>query len=294
VVVSTTAGPASLTITANDRTKVQGTTLDLGTTAFSTGGLVGADGIANVTLTSAGAAANAAPGTYPIVPSAAVAAAGTDLGNYAITYANGTLTVTPDTNNGPTVKITTPLEGATYKQDKTVRAAYKCVAVNRVAVASCVGTVPSGSPIDTSAIGQHSFTVTGTDVHGGTTVMTTHYTVIYTWSGFFSVANASTSQLNVVRAGSLVAVLFGLNGNRGLDVLAAGSPDSVAVPCPNWQLRTIRPATGTPAGLAYSTATNRYTYGWQTDAAWAGTCRQFSLGTNDGTAPHAAVFKFTS
>jgi hypothetical protein len=124
--------------------------------------------------------------------------------------------------------------------------------------------------------------------------MTTHYTVIYTWSGFFSVANASTSQLNVVRAGSAVAVLFGLNGNRGLNVLAAGSPDSVAVPCPNWQLRMIRPATGTSAGLAYSTTTNRYTYGWQTDPAWAGTCRRFSLATNDGTAPHAAVFKFTS
>src|SRR4029077_1360158 len=102
-------------------------------------GLVGSDGIASVTLTSAGADAGAAPGTYPIVPSAAVAASGTDLGNYSIDYANGTLTVTPATNNGPTVKITTPPEGAVYKQDKIVKAAYKCVAVNRVAVASCVG-----------------------------------------------------------------------------------------------------------------------------------------------------------
>ena len=46
----------------------------------------------SVTLTSAGAAAAAAVGTYPIVPSAAV---GTGLGNYTITYTNGTLTVDP-------------------------------------------------------------------------------------------------------------------------------------------------------------------------------------------------------
>ncbi|MFL5960648.1 MAG: PxKF domain-containing protein [Gaiellaceae bacterium] len=293
VVESTNASPASLTITANDRTKVQGTTLDLGTTAFSTSGLVDGDGIASVTLTSAGADASAPAGTYPIVPSAAVAAAGTDLGNYSVTYANGTLTVTPATNNGPNVRIITPPEGATYKQDKVVNASYRCSPKNRVAVASCVGTVPSGSPIDTSTIGQHSFTVTATDVNGGTTVLTTHYTVIYTWSGFFSVANESTAKLNVVPAGSLVALIFGLNGDRSLDVLAAGSPDSVAVSCPAWQLKTIRPATGTPTGLTYSTATSRYTYGWQTDASWVGTCRQFRLATNDGTAAHTAVFKFT-
>src|SRR5207253_3836817 len=53
-------------------------------------GLVGGDTITGVTLTSAGAAANAAAGPYSIVPSAAV---GTGLGNYKITYANGTLNV---------------------------------------------------------------------------------------------------------------------------------------------------------------------------------------------------------
>ena len=84
---------ALLTITASDRSKLYGQTLSLGTTAFSTLGLVDSDGVDGVTLTSAGAAAGAAAGTYPIVPSAAVAAAGTDLSNYSITYANGTLTV---------------------------------------------------------------------------------------------------------------------------------------------------------------------------------------------------------
>src|SRR5262249_40028528 len=76
------AQKADLTITAQDRTKVYGDTLNIGTTAFTTSGLVPGDGIESVTLASAGAAAFAAPGTYPIVASAAIAAPGTNLGNY--------------------------------------------------------------------------------------------------------------------------------------------------------------------------------------------------------------------
>ena len=81
----------ALTVTANNRTKTYGTTLTLGTTAFTTRGLVNGDTVTRETLPSTGAAARAAVGTYPIVPSAAV---GTELSNYAITYVVGTLKVT--------------------------------------------------------------------------------------------------------------------------------------------------------------------------------------------------------
>ena len=75
-------------------------------------------------------------------------------------------------------------------------------------LASCVGTVPKGSLIDTSTAGQHSFSVTVTD-----------------------------------RAGNVT-------------------------------------------GLGSS----HYFYGWETSAAWAGTCRQFQLQLNDGMAVHSATF----
>ena len=52
------------------------------------------DTISGVTETSTGSAATAAAGTDPIVPSAATFSAGLS-SNYAITYANGTLTVNP-------------------------------------------------------------------------------------------------------------------------------------------------------------------------------------------------------
>ena len=61
-------------------------------TEFTTSGLVNGDTVTSVTLTSTGSAATAtvAGSPYPIVPSAAV---GTGLGNYTISYVNGTLTV---------------------------------------------------------------------------------------------------------------------------------------------------------------------------------------------------------
>jgi MBG domain (YGX type) len=81
---------AALTITANNRFKFYGETLDLGTTAFTATGLVNSDTVAGVTLTSDGAAASAPIGVYDIVPSNAV---GSGLSNYNITYKNGKLTV---------------------------------------------------------------------------------------------------------------------------------------------------------------------------------------------------------
>jgi pectin methylesterase-like acyl-CoA thioesterase len=93
-VYSLIINPAPLTVKATDQEKEYGTSIDLGTMKFVTGSLVAGDTITNVSLYSAGAAANAKVGAYPIVASNA---AGTGFANYAITYENGTLTVNPPT-----------------------------------------------------------------------------------------------------------------------------------------------------------------------------------------------------
>ncbi|HLI52240.1 MAG TPA: hypothetical protein VKU87_10605, partial [Thermomicrobiaceae bacterium] len=46
-------------------------------------------------------------------------------------------------------------------------------------VASCSGTVPDGSPIDTGTLGSHSFSVTATNNAGTIASLTVHYTVGY-------------------------------------------------------------------------------------------------------------------
>ena len=95
---SVTVTQAPLTITASGQSKTYGTTLNLGTSAFTASGLVNGDTVTDVTLTSAGSAAGAAAGTDDIVPSAAVFSVGS-ASDYSITYANGTLTVNRATLN---------------------------------------------------------------------------------------------------------------------------------------------------------------------------------------------------
>src|SRR4029077_20594090 len=91
---SLAVSPKALTVTASNQSKTYGTALTLGTSAFTTGGLVNGDTVASVTLTSAGAAATAsvAGAPYAIV---APAATGSGLGNYSISYVDGSLTVSP-------------------------------------------------------------------------------------------------------------------------------------------------------------------------------------------------------
>jgi hypothetical protein len=86
-------GKAGLTITPNGRQKYLAQSLTLGSTEFSSSGLVGSDSVSAVTLTSAGAAANAATGDYSIAASNAVAGPSTSLANYTVSYHSGTLHV---------------------------------------------------------------------------------------------------------------------------------------------------------------------------------------------------------
>jgi hypothetical protein len=130
-----TVTPAALTITANSRSKILGQTVTFAGTEFTTAGLVNGDTVTSVTLTSAGAPAAAAVGTYPIV---ATAAAGIGLGNYSITYVNGTLTVlfapaggTCDGDLGHTILQPINADGSsTFKQGSTVPAKFRVCDAN--------------------------------------------------------------------------------------------------------------------------------------------------------------------
>ncbi len=89
-----TVNPASLTVTANNRPKTYGQSVAFTGTEFTTTPLVNGDSVTSVTLTSSGGAATAtvAGSPYAIVPSGAT---GTGVANYAISYVNGALTVSP-------------------------------------------------------------------------------------------------------------------------------------------------------------------------------------------------------
>ena len=79
----------------------------------------------------------------------------------------------------PTVTITSPVDGAQVVRHASVVADYACAdEAGGSGIASCVGTVADGQPVDTSVIGSHAFSVTAHDHAGNETIRAVHYTVL--------------------------------------------------------------------------------------------------------------------
>jgi hypothetical protein len=76
----------------------------------------------------------------------------------------------------PTITVTAPVNGATYTLNQVVTASYACA--DAVGVSTCQGTVPNGSPIDTSTVGAKTFTVTATDAAGNGRQEVRQYSVV--------------------------------------------------------------------------------------------------------------------
>ena len=90
-----------------------------------------------------------------------------------------THTYTVSDRTAPTVDLRTPRDGASYPRGEIVRADYDCAdEPGGSGIASCEGDAPDGEPIDTSTLGEHSFTVTATDGAGNRTAVTHTYDVI--------------------------------------------------------------------------------------------------------------------
>jgi hypothetical protein len=105
--------------------------------------------------------------------------------------------------------------------------------------------------------------VTATDKAGNVAVVMRSYYVHYAFTGFYSpVTNPSTQKLNLVLAGDMIQLSFGLAGDRGLDVFAAGSPSPGSISCPAWTPHSVKAApAGSTAGLSFGAASNHYRFG---------------------------------
>jgi lysophospholipase L1-like esterase len=78
----------------------------------------------------------------------------------------------------PQVHPVTPADGGTFVQGEEVAAAFTCSDAGGSDVSSCTGTARNGDPIDTSTVGEKTFTVTAVDGAGNETTETRSYTVI--------------------------------------------------------------------------------------------------------------------
>ena len=148
------------------------------------------------------------------------------------------------------------------------------------------------TPAGPYPIGETSVTLMVEDNHGASSSCQASVTVLYSFTGFFApIDNLPT--VNLANAGSSIPVKFSLNGNKGLNIFAAGYPVSQQIACSNGLPVSIIEATLTAgsSSLSYNSSTDQYTYVWKTDKNWKGSCRQLIVKLSDGST-HVAIFQF--
>lgn len=179
IACSGTVTTRALTITVNNDSKTYGQTYTVGSgsTAFTSSGLQNGETIGSITISSAGAVATAAVGSYSIVGT--VATGGTfTAGNYAITYTDGTLTVgaaplTITANNGSKVY------GVTQNTTESGSLAFGSTGLqNGETVGSVSLNYGVGALAATDAVGSTS-TITPSNAVGGSFIAS-NYNITYT------------------------------------------------------------------------------------------------------------------
>jgi Tol biopolymer transport system component len=229
-------------------------------------------------------------GTIPVALDPEVFVEATDGVNVSYSANKGLNFTSTNSNTPPSgVQILLQAPVGPYGLGQAVNATYQCGS----AAAQCIGTVPNGSPIDTSTFGVHTFVVKALDADGNLIgSLQRNYFVQYPFNGFFAPVD-NEPVINVAKAGSAIPVIFSLGGNQGLNIFASGYPKSQTIACDSTAPADGIDSTLTAGGssLSYDSSSGRYTYVWKTDKSWAGTCRAFVLKTVDGVT-HRADFKF--
>jgi hypothetical protein len=161
---------------------------------------------------------------------------------------------------------------------------------NGVPVADCTGAGATPDPCVVSRTSQP-------DGDGELVVRTSHASTWgfgerYDVSGGLQSPVANAPMVNVEKAGRALPLKFGLGGDEGLAVLAAGSPSSAPASCSSF-VPTGSPApAATNGGLAYDPVAQAYQLVWKTDKAWAGTCRVLTVRFREGSTI-TALLRFT-
>ena len=141
----------------------------------------GGSGVQNITYSASGAQPVALTTVNGASGSLTISAEGTTTVTFFARDVAGnsgapqTLTLKID-KTAPAINISSP--AATLLLNQAAAANYTC-SDGASSVGSCVGSVPAGGGIDTSAVGLKHFTVTATDMAGNTATRTLDYTVSY-------------------------------------------------------------------------------------------------------------------
>src|SRR6185503_17103697 len=116
------------------------------------------------------------------------------------------------------------------------------------------------------SVGTTPVTVTATDDVGNSSSCTFNVTVLYNFTGFFAPVD-NLPILNEMKAGQAVPLKFSLSGNKGLNIFAANSPNSVQVSCVSGATISEVEETSNAgsSSLTYDATSDRYHYVWKTE-----------------------------
>jgi Domain of unknown function DUF11/WD40-like Beta Propeller Repeat/VHL beta domain len=197
----------------------------------------------------------------------------------------GAVDVPVDTSS-PTVSVTAPAEGAVLAFGSGTKAAFTCADTGS-GVASCVGSVASGTDL-TKTLGARTLTVTAKDFAGHTTTVVRHFTVVWSFRGFFFPAKPFP-QVAPWIGGLALPLVFSLDGFHSLAVVTSTKTQQIACTSTVPVAGNVDAQQALP--LVWVPIVDTYILTIKTDRQWRGTCRQVVVGLSDGTL-HRANFRF--
>ncbi len=283
---SLTVTTKALTVTAASRSKTYGDQLTLGTSGFTTDGLVNGDTVDSVVLGSDGAAGSAAVGTYPVKASAA---SGTGLDNYRISYADGTLTVTVKAltitaqNATKTLGDVKTFTGTEFDSAGLVNGD-SVTSVSLASDGSAAGAAIGSYPIVPSAAIGSGLSNYAISYANGT------LQVVYRWDGYLQPINDTAHQIGTseskFKLGQTIPAKFVLEDVSGNVVQQSGNPvfsqKMVGTSCDTTTSTDTGTTDSQTAGASYVWNGSQYQYNWSTKGLSAGEYL-VSAGLADGT-----------
>jgi dipeptidyl aminopeptidase/acylaminoacyl peptidase len=184
--------------------------------------------------------------------------------------------------SAPSVVFRTPCcDDPTYVIGATVATSFSC---DDGPYGSGVELCSGDAYLDTSTIGNHSFTVETRDGAGNTGTSWQPYRVI--WPFAFAPSTFEPPTYNLFRAGERIPIRFTLGGDRGPDVLE--TVFYIGVDCVTGSGYETG---GVLGALSYNGSNGQYTYKWETNSYFAGSCARLTFQLRDNTW-HEAWIRF--
>lgn len=208
----------------------------------------------------------------------------------AVTVANVAPTITgfsvpPLVTLGSEGSVFAPVTGVSYTDPGAADGAF-------TVTIDCGHGITDPSPRCTyTAVGLYTVTVTVTDKDGGVSApRTATVHVRFDFTGFLAPLH-NLPDMNIVTAGLHTPLSFTLGGDRGLEIFRSPA-SSREISCGGEGDDRITKLVHPPEGSVLRfDATHGYTFWWNTDPEWVGTCREVTLHLLDGT-DHKALFSF--